>query len=143
MSDKQRVFIDSNLFLYAFNDADMPKHQKAIEIITNRHCSNIISIQIINEVSNNMLKKLSFTNREVKAFVESCYGRYEVQPVTEEVFIKACDIRERYRISYYDSIVISSALVANCDYLYSEDMQHQQKIEDTLTIFNPFYEVSQ
>lgn len=138
MSDKQRIFIDSNLFLYAFNDAEMAKHTKAVEVITGKQYENVISLQVINEVSNNMLKKLSFTNNEVKAFVTSSYRRYEVQPITEEVLTNACDIRERYPVSYYDSIILSAALTANCHYLFSEDMQHRQKIFDRLTIVNPF-----
>ena len=138
MSDKESIFIDSNLFLYAFNDTDIAKHKRATKIITNKQYENIISLQVINEVSNNMLKKFSFTNSEIKAFVISCYRRYRVQPITEEVFTKACDLRERYHLSYYDSIIVASALTAQCDYLYSEDMQHQQKIEERLTIINPF-----
>jgi len=47
------------------------------------------------------------------------------------------DIKGRYRFSFYDSLIIAAALEANCQTLYSEDMQHGQIIE-TLTIQNPF-----
>ena len=49
----------------------------------------------------------------------------------------ACDIRDEYNISYYDSLILSSAINLKCSILYSEDMQHNQKIEN-LTIVNPF-----
>jgi len=50
----------------------------------------------------------------------------------------ACDIAKRYSYSYYDSLIISAALEANCDTLYSEDMQNGQIIEKVLRIVNPF-----
>jgi predicted nucleic acid-binding protein len=49
----------------------------------------------------------------------------------------ACDIRDSYNISYYDSLIVSTALNAKCTVLYSEDMQHGLKIDD-LVILNPF-----
>ncbi len=57
--------------------------------------------------------------------------------MNDKVFIDT-NIREKYRYSYYDSLVISAALYANCTVLYSEDMQHGQIIENKLKIVNPF-----
>ncbi len=53
---RDRVFIDSNIFLYAFNDGDLQKYKRAIEVIMESSYESVISIQVINEVSNNMLK---------------------------------------------------------------------------------------
>lgn len=52
----------------------------------------------------------------------------------------AMNIKKRYKFSYWDSLIIASALENNCAILYSEDMQHGQIIEDRLTIVNPFRE---
>ena len=57
---------------------------------------------------------------------------------TQITIIKACEIAERYRFSFYDSMIITAALESNCEILYSEDMQHNQTIDDTLKIINPF-----
>ena len=51
---------------------------------------------------------------------------------------RATQIAERYRFSFYDSLIIATALRAGCQTLYSEDLQHSQKIERQLTVFNPF-----
>jgi len=136
MSD--RVFIDSNIFLYAFNDDDLRKQQLATDIIMSRinHC--YISIQVINEVSSNMLRKLLSTNDEVEEFVRDSYKRFSVQNITQTVFIQACSLREKYNLSYYDSIIVSSAIEAKCTILYSEDMQHNLQIKE-LSIINPFH----
>jgi predicted nucleic acid-binding protein len=99
--------------------------------------SYVISIQVINEVSSNMLRKLSFENYEVKEFVEDSYLRYNIQNITKNIFAFACNIRDKYNLSYYDSLIVSSAINSDCKYLYSEDMQHNQEINN-LTIINPF-----
>ena len=135
---RDRVFLDSNIFLYAFNtDDDKIKQQKAAETIMSDDYSYVISIQVINEVSSNMLRKLSFVNSEVKEFVEDSYMRYNIQNITKNIFVSACDIRDKYNLSYYDSLIVSSAINSDCKYLYSEDMQSNQKIGN-LTIINPF-----
>ncbi len=50
----------------------------------------------------------------------------------------ALDVQDRYRFSWYDSLIIASALEAGCEFLYSEDMQNNQVIEGRLQIVNPF-----
>ena len=52
--------------------------------------------------------------------------------------MKGSDIRLKYKYSYYDSLIIAAALESKCTVLYSEDMQHDQIIESTLQIINPF-----
>jgi predicted nucleic acid-binding protein len=48
------------------------------------------------------------------------------------------EIAERYRFSFYDSIIVASALIAGCKTLYSEDLQHRQIIDKQLTVIDPF-----
>ncbi len=140
MSDS--VFVDSNIFLYAFTEIDdkskkeeTEKHKIASDIILN---DINISTQVINEVSSNMIRKLKFSNREVREFVESCYSRYNIINFSEELFVVASKIRENYNISYYDSMIVSAGLKANATILYSEDMQHNLVVNGSLTIINPF-----
>ena len=132
---KDKVFCDSNIFLYAFSTQDVKKQKISSNIIVS-NCT--ISTQVINEVSNNMIKKLKFDNQKIKKFIDSCYTRYEIVNFSKDIFIDACDIRENFNISYYDSLIVSSALNSKCKILYSEDMQHNQAIRD-LEIVNPFY----
>jgi len=131
---KDNYFCDSNIFLYAFSKQDEDKQKLASNILLTE-CT--ISIQVINEVSSNMIKKLKFDNVVISKFVASCYDKYKIINFEKEIFQKACSIRDKYNISYYDSLILSSAISARCNILYSEDMQHNQKIED-LTIINPF-----
>jgi len=51
---------------------------------------------------------------------------------------RACQVAQRYGFSFYDSLIVAAALEADCVVLYSEDLQHEQVIEQTLTVKNPF-----
>jgi predicted nucleic acid-binding protein len=133
MQDK--IFIDSNIFLYAFSNKDTSKKHIAENIITNH---NTISTQVINEVSNNMIKKLNFDNSNIEKFIIGCYQKYKVVNFSQDIFIKSIKIRELYNISHFDSLIVSSALQSSCNILYSEDMHHNQLIENKLKIINPF-----
>jgi len=57
---------------------------------------------------------------------------------TSKTFIKASHLSEKYNLSYYDSLIVSSALLGHANILYSEDIQDGLIIMDTLTIKNPF-----
>ena len=64
---------------------------------------------------------------------------YDIYPITIEDSLKASEVRSRFYISYWDSLIVASALNNSCNILYSEDMQHNQIIEG-LKIINPFKE---
>lgn len=130
-----KVFIDSNIFLYAFSTLEKDKQATSKNIL---YQNAVISTQIINEVSVNLLKKFGFLEKQVKAFVNSAFKRYYVEILDQQVFVTASNIRENYNVSYYDSVIVSTAIKAGCAILYSEDMQNNQVINESLTIINPF-----
>ncbi len=133
---KEIFFIDSNIFLYAFSDKDYDKQKVSKKIVLNR---SVVSVQVVNEVSKNLLYKLSFNEDEIIKFIESLYKKHIVAELTKTVFIHASNIRKKYNFSYYDSIIVATALENECNVLlYSEDMQHNQIVDDKLTIINPF-----
>ncbi|MEI6267777.1 MAG: PIN domain-containing protein [Methylococcaceae bacterium] len=131
-----KCFIDSNIFIYAFCDKMASKQVIAKDIILNG--SPTISVQVINEVSNNLLKKLQFQENEISSFIVNCYERYSVVNISQETFIAASEIRINHQFSYYDSIIVASALINQCEVLYTEDMQHGKLIANSLKIINPF-----
>ena len=52
--------------------------------------------------------------------------------------IKAIELKDKYNLQYYDALIIATALENHCNIIFSEDMQHNQIIENQLTIINPF-----
>ncbi len=130
-----RVFIDTNIILYAISTKDNKKHEIAKPIVLSE---STISAQVINEASVNLIKKMSFTEDMIEKFVNSSYQRFNVIELTKNVFLRASNLRKKYNFSYYDSVIVAAALIANCNILYSEDMQDGLVVDNLLTIVNPF-----
>ena len=90
------------------------------------------------ELVNVATKKLKFEYSEAISAVNECVKNNNYHLNTKETILQACRIAQRYGVSFYDSMIISSALESNCSLLYSEDMSDGQIIEDKLKILNPF-----
>jgi predicted nucleic acid-binding protein len=133
MSDK--YFVDSNIWLYAFMDSTSPKRTKSIQLIDKTGI--ILSTQVVNEVFANLLRKASYTESEIQQTIKNFQARYPILIVTIDIIRQASHLRTTYRLSYWDSVVIATAIDESCNIVYSEDMQHGLRI-DCLTIINPF-----
>ncbi len=136
---QDRIFIDSNVILYFFTD-DIAKKEKVIDLFSQ---NPIISIQVINEVSNILIKKYKLAPIETKKEIEFLSEFVTLYLITINTVYKALDIRDKYKFSYFDSLIIASALENNCNVLYTEDMQDGQLIENKLKIVNPFKSIQQ
>jgi predicted nucleic acid-binding protein len=136
MPDKEK-FLDSNVLIYAYYDREKDKQAISRELISNN--KTIISTQVLQEMSNVLNRKFNADYDTIKPLLLECISNCgKVHINTQSTALLACDIAKRYSYSYYDSLIISAALEANCDTLYSEDMQNGQVIEKVLRIVNPF-----
>jgi len=133
MSDNHR-FADSNVLIYAV-DVDSPKKQIAIPLLLT---GPIISTQVVNECSNVLRKKFQLDYTRIAEIIDNYLKTVTVVPVTMQTINIAWKMGEKYAYSYYDSLVIASALENDCTIFYSEDLQHGQVIENRLRIENPF-----
>jgi len=135
--NRHKVFIDSNVVIYAYSNSEKSKQQVARKIIKENY--TVVSTQVLQELSNTLKRKYALDYSSVKETLQECvYSNNEVHTNRQQTIFKACDIAERYHFSFYDSLIISAALESNCNILYSEDLQHNQIIENVLTIKNPF-----
>lgn len=107
------------------------------EVINNQTASLIISTQILGELYNVLTRKRIFSQVDAQAIVLDLSDAFSVLEVNTSEVRQAIEINLRYGYSYWDSLVIATALQSNCCILYSEDMQHEQLIADTLRIINP------
>ena len=85
-----------------------------------------------------MIKKVNFSEGKIQNLIESLYRKYTVFELSQDILLKASKIRANQNFSFWDSIVAASALDCDADYLISEDMQDGFKLENKLTIINPF-----
>ena len=134
-------FIDSNFFVYLFDETDEHKRGMAEQIVESalQTHSASISYQVIQETLNVLTRKLSvpMTPEAAKSFMEDVLvPLWRVSP-SSALYHRALDVQARYRYGFYDSLIVAAALDAGCVRLYSEDLQDGQKIEG-LTIENPF-----
>jgi predicted nucleic acid-binding protein len=128
------AFVDTNVALYVIGK-DSRKKAIAREILTGRP---VVSTQVINEAVNVCLRRFAFTRERAYAFADILMRRMDVRPVDKATIRKSAEIAIRYRFSNWDSLIIAAALLANCNTLYSEDMQHGQTLDGKLTVVNPF-----
>jgi predicted nucleic acid-binding protein len=129
-------FVDTNIVLYSIGK-DSDKKAAARSIIA---LQPVISTQVVNEAVNVCLRRFAFTPEQAYAFADALMRRTDVRPLDEATVRRSAEIALRYRFSNWDALIIASAVLAGCGTLYSEDMQHGQVIDSSLTIVNPFAE---
>ncbi|MCL1934593.1 MAG: PIN domain-containing protein [Candidatus Azobacteroides sp.] len=134
----EKYFFDSNIWLYLLLEKGSEKSLIAKNYIESSILKDqvVISWQVLNEVSVNLLKK-GFTEEQISAITKWLCRIATVQDFTEEILLKASFLRQKYLISYWDSLIVAAALESNCGFLISEDMQNGQKILN-LIIHNIF-----
>lgn len=98
----------------------------------------IISTQVINENISVCLRKLKISKEQAFQHGSMLMQFCEVKLLTEQTIRLAFQVSERYQFSYYDSLIVASALENTCQILYSEDLYTNQKIDNQLIIQNPF-----
>ena len=111
------------------------KSELAREIISH---PRIVSVQVVNEVCVNLLRKGQRSEDEIDEVIRAFHSRHHVEPLNEEVLLRAVDLRRTSSFSFWDSLIVAAALSAGATVLYSEDLQHQQLIDGSLRILNPF-----
>jgi len=94
---------------------------------------------VVQEVLNVLTRKLRLlmnVEDATRYLANTLEPLWRVQPGAE-LFPSGLSLQARYKFSFYDSLIIAAALAARCTRLYSEDLQHGQRI-DGLTIEDPF-----
>ena len=134
---KDKVFLDTNVFVYTQSSIETRKRAISINVIEQEAC--YVSTQILNEISNVMTKKMKMRTNEVKQIVAAVNAKCIVSLVDYNTVQRALDLKERYGYSYYDCLVLASALESGCQKIYTEDMSDGQVIEKTLQIVNIFH----
>ena len=126
-------FIDTNVLVYVAS-GDPAKADRAEKIIAD---GGTISVQVLNEVANVARRKMRMTWSETHALLSMIRALLPVQPITVETHETGLELAERYGLAIYDAMIAASALHAECDTLWSEDMHDGMVIEDQLRIANP------
>ena len=127
-------FFDTNVLLYVAS-GDPAKADRAEKLIGE---GGTISVQVLNEIANVARRKMGMSWPETHAFLSMVRGLLPVQAMTLDVHETGLALAERYGLSIFDAMIAAAALHADCDTLWSEDMQDGMEIEGRLRIANPF-----
>lgn len=132
------VFIDTNIWLYAVIECgEKNKSNIAREVINSEENINV-SVQVINEVCFNLIKKANFAENEIEKIIDSFYNKTRVFDINRKTLLTACNIRKKYDFSFWDSFIVTLALESRSSILFSEDMQHGLIVDKKVKIINPF-----
>lgn len=127
-------FFDTSVLLYLLS-GESNKADRVEELLER---SGVISVQVLNEFTAIATRKLGLSFAEVREVLDTIRVLCDTHSLTTEHHDKGIEIAARYRFSFYDSVIIASALLAGCKTVYSEDLQHRQIIDKRLTVINPF-----
>ena len=130
-----RISLDTNVLIYN-HETDGDTKQLIADSLFDK--VPVISTQVISEYLN-VVKRISKMSKNDLLKICAEWLEYcQIQPVSLSTIKLAHHLVQKYDFQLFDSIIVASALEAECVILYSEDMHHGLNVEDKLTILNPF-----
>jgi predicted nucleic acid-binding protein len=136
-----RFFLDTNLFVYTFDSRAPSKAKRAAQLIRRAADTGegIISYQVVQEFFNTAFRRFPqpMTVAEAEQYLVTVLRPLLAVHSSPALYVEGLRIYEKYKVSWYDSLIVAAALEGGCEKLYSEDFQHGQKIEG-MRIENPF-----
>jgi predicted nucleic acid-binding protein len=134
----EKVFFDTNLFIYAYT-INEPEKTDIIRAFFQEFSAKkivVISTQVLSEFYAVMAKH-RYPHEKIVNYLNELVSVSTVNAITVQTISKAIFLKGKYKYSWWDSLILSSALESDCRRVYSEDMQHGQIIEEALLIENP------
>lgn len=139
MSD--RFFLDTNIIVYSFDQSSVPKAEVAERLLRQGLVTRkgAISYQVVQEFFNVAHRRSPGPMRleEAQQFLSTVLRPLCIIHSSPALFHKALQLVDRFRVQWYDALIVAGAIEAKCGILYSEDFQNGQKFEG-LEVRNPF-----
>jgi len=137
-----RVFYDTNVLVYAVDEGTAEKHHIAHDCLrrANQGDDGVLSTQVMQEFYVNVTRKLG-VKPEPARFMTRDLTRFEVVTVSVPLIDAAMQLSADRQLSFWDALIVSAALAADCDTLLTEDLNTGERF-DGLTLVNPFAQAS-
>lgn len=134
-------FLDTNVFVYTFDATAPAKRARARDLVRDALAGRegCISSQVANEFANLALRKfrVPLSPDECRSYFDAVLEPLCLVAWSPDLLRRALELHGQARLSWYDALIVAAALAADCDTLYSEDLQHGQRF-GRLTIKDPF-----
>jgi predicted nucleic acid-binding protein len=125
-----KAFADTNIVIYA-EGSDVTSEQWRFSNPVRSSAARLL-------LKRSVRCKYGFTLTEAHEVTSSLLDLCEVVVVGADTIREAIRLAARYQLSHWDSLIVAVAMLAGCETLYSEDLQHNQLFEERLRIINPF-----
>jgi predicted nucleic acid-binding protein len=139
MSD--RFFLDTNIFVYSFDIGSPKKAAQAKKLIRTaiETRGGIVSYQVVQEFFHVALRRFSkpMSAAEAEQYLSTTFRPLLSVHSSQALYGEALRLAGRFRLSWYDSLMVASAIEGKCDVLYSEGFQNGQRI-GSIEISSPF-----
>lgn len=136
-----RFFLDTNIFVYSFDQNSPAKSRRATDLIREALTTQrgLISYQVVQEFFNIALRRFAQPMQvaDAEQYLSSVFNLLLSVHSSQVLYAEALNFHHRNGLSWYDSLIVSAALQARCELLYTEDLQHGQRF-GTLEVKNPF-----
>ena len=139
MSD--RFFLDTNIFVYSFDQSAPQKSRKSAQLIREALTTQkgVISFQVVQEFFNVALRRFiqPMQATDAEQYLSTVFRPLLRVHSSQALYAEALHLHAQSGLSWYDSLIVSAALQARCDLLFTEDLQHGQRFGG-LRVVNPF-----
>ncbi len=130
-----KISLDTNVLIYLYDSENEKKRQISESLLA---IGPLVSTQVISEYLNVTRRLQKLPKNDVLEKCSKVLSYCEIIPINHSTLDTALSLINRYDFQLFDSIIVAASLEASCNILYSEDLQHNQVVENRLTIVNPF-----
>jgi predicted nucleic acid-binding protein len=135
-----KSFVDTNVLVYAHDTSGGPKHVRARQVVEDlwKSGNGVVSTQVLQELCINVRRKARhpLSWKETRRMVED-YLNWEVVVNDAASILEALQFEERYKVSFWDALILQAAETAGVDVVLSEDLSAGQKY-GSFRVVNPF-----
>jgi len=136
-----RYFLDTNVFVYSFDRASAAKAKRAKELIRQalEGRKGIVSYQVVQEFFKVALRRFAepMTVAEAEQYLSTVFKPLLTVHSSQALCGGALRLSGRYKLAWYDALIVAAAIEGGCSILYSEDLQHGFQVGE-LRVENPF-----
>ena len=133
MSAAERFF-DTDVLLHLLSGDDARADRAEQEL----SAGGVISVQVLNEFASVATRRLEMSIAEIREVLATLRSVCTIVPMSEETHDVGLEIAEKYGLTVYDAMIVASALLAGCNTLVAEDLQHGKVLDGRLKVRNPF-----
>ena len=136
-----RFFLDTNVFVYSFDASAPAKARRATDLIRRAVATGkgVVSFQVVQEFFNVALRRFAqpMTLADAEQYLAAVFRPLMAIHSSQALYAEALWLNERYRLSWYDALIVAAAIEGQSTLLLSEDLQDGQRF-DSLRVQNPF-----